>query len=230
MYLRCTRIEYVLVHSLKRWDLMRPQPPHPRTGRLLLLLVLHYAHENQHDGRSSARVAFRSITTVGCQLGPDGSTPRQAREPGAGRLGTWDRRAGEGSAAGWELGRTRHAGWPRAATLGRLPLRLVTQAAAAPGPRAPDGCHCTDSKPRERGGGGARRGREERGVSSLHRTMMTEAALGNRPPRSRQASASALYVAGRACAGGVQTARQAARVLGEGAPSPGGLGGPRAAS
>jgi hypothetical protein len=46
IYLRRTHIEYVLVHSSKRWDLMRPQPPYPRTGRLLLLLVLHCAREN----------------------------------------------------------------------------------------------------------------------------------------------------------------------------------------
>jgi hypothetical protein len=90
-------------------------------------------------------VSFRSTTTAGCRPGPAGSTPRQAREPGAGRLGTRYMRVGEGSAAGWELGRARRAGWPRSAVPGRgragwprvaAPGRLAMQAAAYGKPRA----------------------------------------------------------------------------------------------
>jgi hypothetical protein len=108
---------------------MRPQPPHSRTGRLLLLLVLYCAHEDQHDGRSSVRVAFRSITTAGCRPGPAGSTP-QAGHAGccAGQaVGCCARatsratgRAGASYRAchtGWPMSRhAGYAGWPRATT------------------------------------------------------------------------------------------------------------------
>jgi hypothetical protein len=99
----------------------------------------------------------------------------------------------------------RRAGWPR-----RAELRDTRARPHAPG---------AGSKPRERErerGGRARRGREERGVSSPHRTAVTTAVLGNRPPRSRQASASALCAAGRAHAGGWASGLQAA-ALGFGA-------------
>jgi hypothetical protein len=100
-------------------------------------------------------VVFRSITTVGCRLGPAGSTPRQAREPGGGRSGTRDRRAGEGSAAGWELGRARCAHWPRATTLGRLPRhdRCCERAASGLAPAA----HCAGPLGRTAGAAPGRR-------------------------------------------------------------------------
>jgi hypothetical protein len=86
---------------------MRPEPPLSRTRRLLLLLVLHRVHENQHDGRSSARVAFQSTTTAGCRPGPAGSMPGQRHRARAHRatdgraelrFGAASRRAGQAAA------------------------------------------------------------------------------------------------------------------------------------
>jgi hypothetical protein len=190
-------------------------------------------------------------TTAGCRPGPAGSTPRRARELGARRLGTRDRRTGEGLAAEWELGRACRAGWPRATAPGRLPRRLPRRAsrrpphhdalplqvaedgrAAAPGwlvrlagagrharppcrgrapaspsrgrallqPRQTAAAVPAASHEREEEAG---QGEDERREGcSPHRTALTAAALGNRPPCSRPASAFALCAVGRARAGG----------------------------
>jgi hypothetical protein len=119
-------------------------------------------------------VSFRSTTTAGCRPGPAGSTPRRAREPGAGRLGTRDRRVGEGSEAGWELGRARHAGWPRSAAPGRgragWPRRLPRRASHGPPRRLP------------------RHGREPR-YGPLLRARRGRAGRPRRPPRARHGRA-----------------------------------------
>jgi hypothetical protein len=125
---------------------MRPEPPLSRTRRLLLLLVLHRAHENQHDGRSSARVAFWSTTTAGCRPGPAGSMSGQRHRTRARRAmdGRAELRSGAascraGQAATQAAASAPRVGWPPTARREEVGARHAGRAGCAP--RAPRARH-----------------------------------------------------------------------------------------
>jgi hypothetical protein len=154
---------------------MRSEPPLSRTRRLLLLLVLHRAHENQHDGRSSARVAFRSTTMAGCRPGPAGSMPGQRHRARA-RRATDSRTELRSRAASRRAGQTAtqaaastpRVGWPRTARREEVGARHAGRAGCAP--RAPRARHT--GRPRA-----ATRGRAGRapGATSTRRRGCTPA-------------------------------------------------------
>jgi hypothetical protein len=76
------------------------------------------------------RWSFGRSRRLGADQDPLGAHRDGLGSRGAGRSGTRDRRAGEGSAAGWELGRARCAHWPRPPR--RAGCRAMAAAANAP--------------------------------------------------------------------------------------------------
>jgi hypothetical protein len=85
MYLRCTHIEYILVHGSKRWNLMRPQPISPTNWSCATC-----KGASSCAGATRAALAERGRREAcrGQAMGMGGqaraAAPRRASEPGAG--------------------------------------------------------------------------------------------------------------------------------------------------
>jgi hypothetical protein len=159
MYLRCTHIEYILVHGSKRWNLMRPQPISPTNwscatckgasscaGATRAALAERGRREAcqgcaTRTPRCAARRAGLRATGMDGQAGA--AAPRRVSEPGAGaRRGRGEGAraraaagAGRGRAPGW--GQGDRAPWPGGRAAARGGRGRPHRAGWGRGPRAP---------------------------------------------------------------------------------------------